>query len=609
MAHEQSNTQAADPTVDSGFGAASSDSSAALMQWCCELVERTRGVREAAVLVLDGAVAAPVARAPEAMVIERRGYLTALQQMQQANAPVVVPFDRPEDEIFEAIASPVAYKGGAGVLLVGLDEMPARQAELVMAYLQGVLGWVVYHLSQETLQAAQDTLDIQKNGFLVSAEMLDAETPIEAQHALVSLAADYLGATRATLVRRKLLGGTRIEAVSGETKFDRRSRLNDLTLQAAQEALMRREPIEWCRGQSANNSMVARLAADQGEEAAIALPLADSRGRMSEVIVLQWAHAEVMPKIDNWSSLWILARPILALHDRASYGALVRFGQTLWRGVETLFGPANIKAKVITSAAILAVWAVIFVEVPNTLRAEAVVDDRDLRVISTPSDGFLEATSVLPGDFVTEGQELVRLDSTDLRLREVELQAQMARHEAEAAVARSNRDRGAVAVAEAEAAETAARLALVQRDISASIIRAQADGLVLDGDLRSRLGARVTEGEILMQIAPRRGVELRVSVSNRNGPELENGLEGTVRLKSAPQEQLSFTVTRVRPGAEPIDGDLRFVAYARLAKTDLNLENGMQGIARLDKGTAPIWRVWLLPIYETTYLFFWRWMP
>ena len=82
MAHEQSNTQAADPTVDSGFGAASSDSSAALMQWCCELVERTRGVREAAVLVLDGAVAAPVARAPEAMVIERRGYLTALQQMQ-----------------------------------------------------------------------------------------------------------------------------------------------------------------------------------------------------------------------------------------------------------------------------------------------------------------------------------------------------------------------------------------------------------------------------------------------------------------------------------------------------------------------------------------------
>ena len=185
----------------------------------------------------------------------------------------------------------------------------------------------------------------------------------------------------------------------------------------------------------------------------------------------------------------------------------------------------------------------------------------------------------------------------------------MARHEAEAAVARSNRDRGAVAVAEAEAAETAARLALVQRDISASIIRAQADGLVLDGDLRSRLGARVTEGEILMQIAPRRGVELRVSVSNRNGPELENGLEGTVRLKSAPQEQLSFTVTRVRPGAEPIDGDLRFVAYARLAKTDLNLENGMQGIARLDKGIAPIWRVWLLPIYETAYLFFWRWMP
>jgi multidrug efflux pump subunit AcrA (membrane-fusion protein) len=609
MENEPSKPESASPIEDSGFGEASSDSSSALKQWCADLVERTRGVREAAVLVLDGAAAVPVAMAPQEMTIERRGYLSALRQMQQANAPVVVPFDRPEDDVFEAIALPVAFHGGTGVLLVGLDEMPVRQAELVMAHLQGVLGWVVYHLSQETLQAAKNTVDIQKKGFLVSAEMLDAETPMEARHALVALAADYLGATRATLVRRKLFGGTKVEAVSGETKFDRRSRLNDLTLQAAQEALVRREPIEWCRGQSVNESMVARLAVEQGEEAAIALPLADARGRMSEVIVLQWAHSEAMPKIDDWSSLWILARPIMALHDKASRGALARVLQTLWRGVEALFGPSHVKAKVISAVLVFSIWAVIFVEVPNTLRAEAVVDDPDLRVISAPSEGFIESTSVLPGDFVTKGQELVRLDSTDLRLRAVELQAQMARHEAEAAVARQNRDRGAVAVAEAEAAETAARIALVQRDISASIIRAQADGLVLDGDLRSRLGARVTEGETLMQIAPRRGVELRVSVSNRNGAELEKGLQGTVRLKSAPQEQLSFTLTRVRPGAEPIDGDLRFVAYARLAETDLNLENGMQGVARLDKGTAPIWRVWLLPVYETAYLFFWRWMP
>ena len=66
---------------------------------------------------------------------------------------------------------------------------------------------------------------------------------------------------------------------------------------------------------------------------------------------------------------------------------------------------------------------------------------------------------------------------------------------------------------------------------------------------------------------------------------------------------------RVKPGAETIDGELRFVAFGQLDMANARVENGMQGLARLNLGTAPIYEVWLRPIGETIYMFLWRWMP
>jgi hypothetical protein len=410
------------------------------------------------------------------------------------------------------------------------------------------------------------------------------------------------------LVRRGLFG-LRIQSISGEAKFDRKSQLNDLTRQVAHEAQLRRAPIAWRRSAAEKASLMGRLGEMHGDAAIHAVPLTDALGEITEVVVLHWSDEAHRPDLDAWSVVWTLARPIIAEKDRAARGFLMRNLLALKTGLKRLLGPRAFKLKLITAALVAAVFVIAFVQVENTLRADVVIDDPDLRVISAPIDGFIEEVFAIPGDRVVVDQALLRLEDDEIRLRIAELEAQRARFLARAALARSNGDRAEAAVAEAEQAETEARLSLAHRELEQTVIRARADGILLEGDLRQRLGARVTFGEELMRIAPQQGIEVRLSVRNRDGDRLATGLQGLVRLEAAPDVPLTVQVMRLQPRAETIDGELRFVGFGELAEGAPEIENGMQGAARLDLGQATIYTVWVRPILETVYMFLWRWLP
>ena len=581
-----------------------------LEKWCEDLRSRLPGLIEVGLLRLDTGGVMKIASAPKTMPIERAGYREAVARMRAANSAVLLPLDRPEDGLAETVAMPVQGQAldTPFVLVVGMSEMPASRVQLVMSQLEIALGWVLHHLTLDTLAKNKEQMDIYDQSFLLCAEMLDTESPIEARQTMASLVASYLGCDRVVLVTRGLLG-LKISSVSGETKFDRKSRINDLTRQVAHEAQLRRSAISWDRNKADKTTIIARLAAMHGDAAAMAVPLTTADGRIEEVIVLHWASENAVPDLTAWSVLWTLGRPILNQKDIAARGAIVRNIHAVKYGLKRLFGPRAFKLKFLVATLALVTAAVIFLEVDNTLRADVTIDDPDLRVISAPLDGFIESSLVIPGDTVQVGQPLLKLEDEEIRLRIAELQAQIARHAARAAVARANRDRAEAAVADAERTETEARLALAEQELEQTLIRAQTAGVVIEGDLRQRLGARVSFGEELLRIAPREEIELELSVRNRDGDRLTEGLIGRARLDANPENVLEVEITRVKPGAETIDGELRFVATGKLQSSGAEIENGMQGLARLDLGRAPLYEVWLRPIAETVYMFAWRWLP
>jgi AraC-like DNA-binding protein len=602
------------PSEGSSAQADETDITARLQGWCADLRARLPGLVEVALLRLAPEGSALITAAPEDAVMGRIGYREAVARMRAAQAAVLLPLDRTEDGIAEVIAMPVksaqAASGASAemAVLVGVAEMPAARVQLIMAQLEVSLGWLMFHLGRQAMAETRQLAEIHEQAFLICAEMLDTEKPTEARQILASLLAKYLKADRVVLVRRGLFG-LRIQSISGESKFDRKSQLNDLTRQVAHEAQLRRAPIRWRRSAPEKASLMGRLGEMHGDAAIDAVPLTDALGNITEVVVLHWSDEAHLPDIDAWSVVWTLARPILAEKDRAAHGFAIRNLLALKTVLKRLLGPRAFKLKLITAALVAAVLGVAFVQVENTLRADVVIDDPDLRVISAPIDGFIDEVFVIPGDRVSAGQALLQLEDDEIRLRIAELEAQRARHVARAALARSNRDRAEAAVAEAEQAETEARLSLARRELAQTVISARTDGIVLEGDLRQRLGARVTFGEELMRIAPQQGIEVQLSVRNRDGDRLAIGLQGRVRLEAAPDVPLSVQVTRLQPRAETIDGELRFVAFGELAAGAPEIENGMQGAARLDMGQATIYAVWVRPILETVYMFLWRWLP
>ena len=578
-----------------------------LHAWCRHVVGSLRGIVEAAVVDMAETSFRIRAAAPEGFAL-RRAYHRPLTQAADSGNGVNAPLDIEEDTIAEALILPLRVGNRRIFVLLGLKAMPARQVELLMEHIQIAAGWVVHLVARQDLEAAQHRLDVQARAFSISAEMLSSDDITEARQSLCVEVAEVFDAARVSLASKGRGRRVRLRSISGVVSFDRRTQLNDLTEQAATEALRQRRELFWKKGDPVQTPL-ATLAAEHGDEVVAVIPLSDAGAEMRGALVLEWTRLEAVPDLKLWAPLWVMAQPVLELQQRNARTLIGKAVDDLGRFFGYLLGPRHLWAKVIGLAVAALIAALILVEAPATLRADTVIDDPDLRAVAAPIEGTLLEIMVLPGDAVQRGDVLARIDATDMQLRRLELIAQLEKLRAEEAIAQRERNLGAAAVARAEVSEVQARLELIERDIARTLVRSEIDGIVLQGDLRQRVGSNVEHGENLLLIASRQATEARLSVSNRDGVLLEPGLSGRLRMNVAPDRPLPVEVLRVNPAAQPEEGELRFVGYALVEPQGLRLENGMQGVARLELPPEPLWRIWVKPAFDTLYQFLWRWTP
>jgi multidrug efflux pump subunit AcrA (membrane-fusion protein) len=423
-----------------------------LRAWCRHMIESLHGVVEAAVLETGATGFETRAAAPEGVTL-RRAYHAALTEAADGQRGVVAPLGVEEDGIAEVLVLPIAVDGRRIFVLLGLRAMPPRQVELLMEHIQIASGWVVHLIAREDLEAARRQLDLQAQAFTISAEMLSSDTITAARQSLCVELAEAFGAARVALVSRGRGRRARLRAISGVVGFDRRTQLNDLTEQAATEALRQRRDLLWTRGEPVQTPL------------ATVIPLSDTEAEMHGALVLHWTRLEAMPDLALWEPLWVMAQPVLDLQQRNARSLIGKATDDAARLMRYLLGPRHVWAKAagVVVAALIAV--LVFVEAPATLRADTVIDDPGLRAVAAPMEGTLLEVEVLPGDVVRRGETLARIDDTDLQLRRLELVARLEKLRAEEAIAQRERDLGAAAVARAEASEVRARLDLAEREI------------------------------------------------------------------------------------------------------------------------------------------------
>jgi len=212
-------------------------------------------------------------------------------------------------------------------------------------------------------------------------------------------------------------------------------------------------------------------------------------------------------------------------------------------------------------------------------------------VISAPFEGFLGDVKVQKGDTVVAGQVLATLDRTELALELSAAQADQTRFEREVQQTRSDRKLGEMQVAEARAAQAKAKLEILQLHLAQGEIRAPFDGVIVEGDLRERIGAPLKQGDALYRVARLDKMYAELMVREDDVRDVAKGAAGELAFASKPGNRFAVKVERIEPMAVARPEGNMFIV-----RCDLSTRNepwwrpGMSGAARLEAGRhAPLW--------------------
>jgi biotin carboxyl carrier protein len=271
----------------------------------------------------------------------------------------------------------------------------------------------------------------------------------------------------------------------------------------------------------------------------------------------------------------------LAVNRKASLGAASRLkSQT----VEFCKGKVG---RVVLGCAIAVAFAML-IPITHRVACDCQLQPTVRQFAVAPHDGILLESLVKPGDLVTSGQLLARMDDRELRLELSDLVAQKETALKKRDVSRSARDASETQIAELKIEQLNAQIELIEFKKANLEIKSVVAGIVLQGDLEDALGAPVRTGDVLIEIAPLDKLKLELAVSESDVAYVRPEQAATIVLEGAPFEALKGQVELVRPMSEVRDSKNVFVSEVPIDNDQKLLRPGMQGRAKINAGTRPL---------------------
>ena len=252
--------------------------------------------------------------------------------------------------------------------------------------------------------------------------------------------------------------------------------------------------------------------------------------------------------------------------------------------------------------------ALILWPLPDRVSGRARIEGSEQRVLAAPSDGFIKATHVHPGDRVKAGQVLADLAEQDLQLEHDKWASQMAQHENSYAGAMTRADRAEAALNLAKVQEAQAQMALVDEQLERSQLTAPFDGVVIQGDLSQSIGAPVRQGDALLTVASTARYRVVIDIDEGDVGRVRMGQSGTMALSALPWDTLDLRVIRITPLAQAREGRNGFEVHADFTEPlPSDLRPGLMGHAKITLGHGPwLWTA-ARPLIERLRLALWSW--
>ncbi|HAM70281.1 MAG TPA: hypothetical protein DCM86_01385, partial [Verrucomicrobiales bacterium] len=256
-------------------------------------------------------------------------------------------------------------------------------------------------------------------------------------------------------------------------------------------------------------------------------------------------------------------------------------------------GPEHTWAKVLGALGAILLLALIFVRVPYRVSGNFILRSDALTYVTAPFDGFLRTVQVRPGDILPAGAPLLSLDTVELELEASSATADLARYQREAEKARAAKNLADMRISQALADQARAHLDQVQHRLSQATLKAPFAGVVVEGDLRERLGAPLKQGEALMKVARIDTSYVEAEVPERDIHEITEQQRGQIAFLSQPARSFPIRILRIEPAAVTRNAGNVFLVRCGL---DTAVEPwwrpGMVGVCRLEAGNRSL--LWIL---------------
>lgn len=428
--------------------------------------------------------------------------------------------------------------------------------------------------------APQDAILRCQAAMLARARLAEAAT---------ALAAELGGLLDARRVSVGLLQGDRLAVVgsSQSAEIDSRHDAAAAITAAMYEALDQQCTVAWPPlGVHAPVSLAQRQLAGAGQ--ACSVPIVDRERMIGALTLERGPECTLAPaEIALCEDVASFAGPVLQLKRAAEEPWHARCVQSLR---ERLATPR--RRQLAWGGTLLVVAILLAAPLPWRVSAPARLEGSIQRAVVAAADGFLQQTSVRPGDRVQAGQVLAQLASQDLDLERQRRESELRQHENAYGAAQARNDRTAMVVSRSRAAEAQALLSLAETQLARSQLVAPFDGVVIKGDLTQNLGAPVQKGEVLMVLAPSDSFRLVVEVDEADIGSVRAGQRGQLALAARPEQPLHFTTRRIVPLATAADGRNYFEVEGALDERLSDLRPGLSGIAKIEVGHRSL--AWLL---------------
>ena len=409
---------------------------------------------------------------------------------------------------------------------------------------------------------------------------------------LVNELAHRFGAERATLgwARNYYL---RIVAISGTERFQRKMQVLQ-QLEAAMEESKDQDEEILLPAPPGQESVVAdhqQYSRDSQSGALLSGPLR-VEGESVGVLTVE-RESEPFTEED--------ARALRVILDQCAPRLVDLRRRDRWFGARWAAGVRRLLAKVLSPrhtwlklAVVLATAFVIFsLVVPFRYAVDTTFQVRadTMSFVSAPFEGYLEEALVRPGDVVAAGQVVLAFEREDLLIEEAEALAQIQRFRAEAELAEAEGNLADLRVARAQLAQAEARLDLAQHRLERASLRAPFDGVVVQGDFRDRVGARIQQGEQLLLLSELEGLYAEIRLPERDIDLIGDHRRARLVFASRPDKSFPATIEMLSPAAYPDQEGNAFALRAQLDEEAPWLRPGMTGVSRIEAGQRTLfWR-------------------